>query len=85
MMRDDEIEALAKGLAPFVRKCVDETVMASLIVSPEIAARVAGMVRLLHEASPLMEKSEPLRSLPPRIMRVERDAQGNFVPIYDER
>jgi hypothetical protein len=83
MMRDDEIEAFAKATAPFVRKCVAEALSTSMIVSPEIAAQVAEMVRMLHEASPLTEWSEPLRSLPPRITRVERDAQGNFVPIYE--
>jgi len=75
MMNDDEITALAKGVAPFVRECVAE----NMIISGELAAQIASAARLLHESPPIEE-----RAAPSRIIRVERDEAGNFVPVYDE-
>lgn len=48
----------------------------------ELAAEVARAVRTLHEAPLLIERSEP--SPPPKVIRIERDTEGNLVPIYDE-
>jgi hypothetical protein len=39
-------------------------------------------VRLLHE-SPTIERSEAPRSA--KVTRIERDADGNFVPVYDDQ
>lgn len=52
------------------------------VLPPEIAAEVARAVRTLHEAPLLIERSEPLP--PSKVVRIERDADGNLVPIYDE-
>jgi len=77
-MDDYEIVALAKGMAPFVDERVAEAVSKAM-VSRELAAQVASAVRLLHESSPIEE-----RAASSRIIRVERDDAGNFVPVYDE-
>jgi len=74
MMSEDEIAALAKGVAPFVRECVAE----ALTISPELAGQIASAARLLHESPPIEERAAP------RLVRVERDEQGNFVPVYGE-
>jgi len=73
-MNEDEITALAKGMAPFVRECVAK----AIIVSDELAAQVASAARLLHESPPFEQRAAP------RLVRVERDEAGNFVPVYDE-
>jgi hypothetical protein len=77
MMDDNDITELAKGMVPFVRDCVAE----ATAVPPELAEQIASAVRLLHE-SPAIERSEVLR--PPKVTRIERDADGNFVPVYDQ-
>jgi hypothetical protein len=82
-MDDSEITALAKGMVPFVRDCVDEAICKMTIVPPELAAQIASAVRLLHESPPIEQRSEP-QSSPPRVARIERDEHGNLVPIYDE-
>jgi hypothetical protein len=82
MMDDEQIAALAKGMVPFVRQCVAEA-FGKATVSPELAAQVASAVRLLHESPPLAQRSEPPRPSP-KVARIERDEDGNFVPIYDE-
>jgi hypothetical protein len=81
-MDDDEINALAKGVAPYVRECVAETIGKMMLVPPDLAEQVAGAVRLLHETPPVVEPSETRSS--PKVMRIERDEQGNFIPVYDE-
>ena len=81
-MNDDQIAALAKGMVPFVRRCVAEA-FGKATVPPELAAQVASAVRLLHESPPITQRSEPPRPLP-KVARIERDDDGNFVPIYDE-
>jgi hypothetical protein len=83
MMDDDQIAALAKGMVPFVRQCVAEA-FGKAAVSPELAAQVASAVRLLHEAPPLAQRSEPPRPSP-KVARIERDDDGNFVPVYDDQ
>ena len=80
MMSDDEIAALAKGMAPFVRECVDQAICKSTIVPPELAEQIASAVRLLNE-SPSIEQGRGGA----RLIRVERDEAGNFIPIYDEQ
>jgi hypothetical protein len=83
-MDDSEITALAKGMVPFVRECVDEAVYKMTIVPPELATQIASAVRLLHESPPIEERSEPQSSSPPRVARIERDEHGNFIPVYDQ-
>jgi len=78
-MSEDDIAALARGIAPFVRECVDQAICKTTIVPPELAAQIASAARLLHE-SPTIEQTQSA----PRVTRIERDEQGNFVPIYDE-
>jgi hypothetical protein len=84
-MDDNEITALAKGMVPFVRECVDDAICKMTIVPPELAAQIASAVRLLHESPPIPAKSEnaPPKSAP-RVSRIERDDNGALVPIYDE-
>jgi len=74
-MTEEEIGALAKGVAPFVRECVAQ----AIAISPELAQQVASAVRLLHESPPIAE-----RNLAAKIIRVERDDDGNFVPVYGQ-
>jgi hypothetical protein len=85
MMHDEEIAALANGMAPFVRECVADAISKLVMVSPELAEQVANAVRLLHEAPPIAERSETSqRPSLPRVTRIERDEHGNFVPVYGE-
>ena len=81
-MNDTEIDALAKGMVPFVRQCVAEA-FGKATIPPELAAQVANAVRLLHESPPLTQRSEPSRPSP-KVARIERDEDGNFVPVYEE-
>lgn len=76
-MERKEIAALAEGLVPFVRECVSEAQK----LPPELAEQVASAVRLLHE-SPARERAAP-QPTSPKVARIERDEEGNFVPIYD--
>jgi hypothetical protein len=81
-MTEQEIAALAKGMVPFVRQCVAEAFGKSAL-PPELAAQVASAVRLLHESPPIAQRSEPSRPSP-KVARIERDENGNFVPVYEE-
>lgn len=78
-MDDSDIDAFAKGMVPYVRKCIAE----ATVLPPELAGEVASAVRMLHESPVLEQRSEPPRP-PPKVTRIERDADGNFVPVYDE-
>ena len=80
-MNDEILAALAKGMVPFVRKCVAEA-FGKTTVPPELAEQIASAVRLLHELPPLEQRNDDPPP-PSRVIRVERDAEGNFVPIYD--
>lgn len=51
------------------------------LVPPELAEAIASAVRTLHEAPPIMEPE--MKSAPPRVTRIERDDDGNLVPIYE--
>ena len=73
-----EIAALAEGMVPFVRECVSEAQK----LPPELAEQVARAVRLLHESPSIEQRQEPRPPAPARVARIERDEQGNFVPIY---
>ena len=79
-MDDNEITELAKGMVPFVRECVAE----ATTISSELAEQVALAVRMLHEAPPVEQRNEPPRPSP-KVTRIERDADGNFVPVYDDQ
>ena len=81
-MDDIEIDAFAKGMVPFVRDCVAEA-FAKTVLPPDLAGQVASAVRMLHESPDLVEqRSEAPR---PKVTRIERDADGNFVPVYDDQ
>jgi hypothetical protein len=84
MMNDEQITALAKGMVPFVRQCVAEAFNKAAVLPPELAEQVASAVRLLHESPPIEPRKEA--SAPPmsRVSRIERDEDGNFIPIYNE-
>jgi len=62
-----------------VKKYVDAEIAAAAMLPPELAAEVAAAVRALHEA-PVVERN----LAPPKVVRIERDNDGNLVPIYDE-
>ena len=79
-MTEQEIGALAKGMVPFVRQCVAEA-FGKAAVPSDLAERVASAVRLLHESPSVAERSEREA---PRVARIERDADGNFIHIYRE-
>jgi len=70
-----EITALAEGMVPFVRECIAE----ATAVPPELAEQIASAVRMLHE-SPAIEREVPR---PAKVTRIERDEDGNFVPVYE--
>ena len=76
-MDDNDITELAKGMVPFVRDCIAE----ATAVPPELAEQIANAVRVLHESPTLEQRSER----PPKVTRIERDADGNFVPVYDDQ
>ena len=80
-MQRTEIAALAEGMVPFVRECMSEAVK----LPPELAEQVASAVRLLHESPPLEQRATPQPSHPPRVARIERDDDGNLVPIYADQ
>ena len=46
-MDDSEIDALAKGMVPFVRECVAEAYTRT-IVPPELAEQIKSAIHLLH-------------------------------------
>ena len=77
-MNENELTALAKGLVPHVRQCISE----AMKVPPELAEQVANAVRLLHESPPI-EQRQVAPPPAPKVARIERDENGNFVPIYD--
>jgi hypothetical protein len=54
------------------------------MLPPELAEQVAIAVRTLHEAPTIEQRSEAPRSPPTRVTRIERDADGNFIPVYDQ-
>ena len=83
-MNRDQIAALAKGMVPFVRECVAEAFTRAAVVPPELAEQIAGAVRLLHESPPIEQRNEAPRPSP-RVSRIERDTDGNLVPIYDDQ
>jgi hypothetical protein len=82
-MDRNDIADLAKGMVPFVRECVSEA-FNKAVLPPELAEQVASAVRLLHESPPLEQRNNALPAPPARVARIERDEDGNFVPIYDE-
>jgi hypothetical protein len=69
-------------MVPFVRDCVSDAFTRTML-PPELAGQVAIAVRMLHESPPIEQHTESPRS-PPKVTRIERDADGNFVPVYDE-
>jgi hypothetical protein len=87
MMDDSEIDALAKGMVPFVRDCVAEQ-FARMVVPPELADQIKSAIRLLHESPPIEHRNAPPRSAyplpPPRPSRIERNENGGYTLIYDE-
>lgn len=83
-MDRSDITALAEGMVPFVRECVTEA-FTKTVLPPELAEEVARAVRLLYESPPLEQRNDaPRAAAPARVARIERDDDGNFVPIYDE-
>jgi hypothetical protein len=82
-MTEQELTVIAKGMVPFVRQCVAEA-FGKAMVPPELAAQVASAVRLLHESPPITQRSELPRPSP-KVARIERDDDGNFVPVYDDQ
>lgn len=54
----------------------------NIMLPPEVAEQVASAVRLLHE-SPLLEGRAAPQPSSPKVARIERDEQGNFVPVYE--
>jgi hypothetical protein len=83
MMDDNDITELAKGMVPFVRDCVAEA-FSKTVLPPELAGQVASAVRLLYESPSIPERKEAAQPRPPKVTRIERDADGNFVPVYDD-
>jgi hypothetical protein len=85
-MDDETLEALAKGLAPFVRECVADAVFKvgldreAVMLPPELAVEVASAARMLHELPPIVSRETPAA----RVTRIERDENGAFVPVYSE-
>lgn len=61
----------------------DEADEKSMMVPPDIALQVARTVRLLHESPPIAQRSLPPPPLA-RVIRIDRDDEGSFVPVYAE-
>ena len=51
------------------------------LLPPELAEQIASAVRMLHESPAISAKEAPPS---PKVTRIERDADGNFVPVYDQ-
>jgi len=83
MINDDELAVIAKATAPFIRDCVYQEVCKMALVAPELAEQVASAVRLLHEAAPIQQAAPPAVAQTPKLVRVERDESGNFIPVYE--
>jgi HK97 family phage portal protein len=56
----------------------------SIMVPPDLALKVASVVRLLHEAPPIVQRAAAPAPLP-RVIRIERDDDGSLVPVYAEQ
>lgn len=54
------------------------------MVPPDLAEQIKSAIHLLHESPPIVKRDD--QSVPkwPRVSRIERDDDGNFVPIYAE-
>ena len=78
-MDDNDITELAKGMVPFVRECIAEA-------TDDIArARRAGRPRGAHAARGAADRAtQRSAAATPKVTRIERDADGNFVPVYDQ-
>jgi hypothetical protein len=86
MMNDSEIDALAKGMVPFVRECVTEA-FTMIVVPSALAEQVKTAIHLLHESPPIVQRNAPPSASPlppPRPSRIERDESGGYKLIYDE-
>jgi len=85
MMDDSELDALARGVVPFVRECVTEA-FARTMVPPALAEQIKTAIHLLHESPPIVQSAPPSASPlpPPRPSRIERDDSGGYKLIYDE-
>jgi len=86
-MDDNELDALAKGMVPFVRDCVAEQ-FARTVVPPELAEQVKTAIHLLHESPPIVQQNAPPSASPlplPRPSRIERTETGGYTLIYDEQ
>jgi len=55
----------------------------SLMVPLELAEEVARVERMLHESPPLEQPTETPRARL-KVIRIERDADGNLVPVYNK-
>ena len=84
-MDDSEIDALAKGMVPFVRECVTEA-FARTAVPPALAEQIKTAIHLLHESPQIVQNVAPSASPlpPPRPSRIERTEAGGYTLIYDE-
>lgn len=80
-MDRNELAELAKGMVPFIREYITDG-LNKIIVPAELAEQVAEAVRLLHESPAVVAKSAPAQATP-KIVRIERDDEGNIIPIYD--
>jgi hypothetical protein len=59
--------------------------LGSLLLPPELVEQVASAVRLLHESSPVVQRAAEMPRLSaPRVARIERDEDGNLVPVYEQ-
>jgi hypothetical protein len=55
------------------------------MVPPDLAEQIKSAIHLLHESPPIVKRDDqPKWPTPPRVSRIERDDDGNFVPIYAE-
>ena len=58
---------------------------ADVLVPPDLAEQIKSAIHLLHESPPLVRRDDgaaPKWPSPPRVSRIERDDEGNLVPVY---
>ena len=53
------------------------------LIPAELAEQIKSAIHLLHESPPIVQRDAARWPAQPRLSRIEHDADGNLVPVYD--